>query len=76
MPSRASRVVPLLDAEETERCRRSLERRIHLAALGPFKPIADFDWKHPRKIDRAAIEGLFDASRVRRLVRCGPRVRP
>lgn len=58
-------LVPLLDAEEAERCRRSLERRIHHAALGLFKPIADFDWKHPRKIDRAAIEGLFELDFLR-----------
>lgn len=50
---------PLLDAEEREQKRRSLERRISSAKLGSFKPMADFDWDHPRKIDRALIEELF-----------------
>jgi len=58
-------LVPLIESEETERCRRSLERRIHHAALGAFKPVADFDWTHPRKIDREAIEALFDLDFLR-----------
>lgn len=58
-------LVPLIAAEETERCRRSLERRIGHAALGVFKPVADFDWAHPRKIDRDAVEALFDLDFLR-----------
>lgn len=58
-------LVPLITAEETERCRRSLERRIGHAALGVFKPVADFDWAHPRKIDRDAVEALFDLDFLR-----------
>ena len=50
----------LLAWEETERQRRSLERRIHNAKLGRFKPIADFDWSWPAKIDRAHVEELFE----------------
>ena len=49
----------LLGYEEAERTRRSLERRIKNARLGRFKPLADFDWKWPKKIDRGAIEELF-----------------
>jgi len=49
----------LLLAEEEERQRRSLLRRIQGARLGRFKPIADFDWNWPRLIDRAMIEELF-----------------
>lgn len=49
----------LLDYEERERQRRSLERRINNARLGVFKPIADFDWKWPKEIDREALEELF-----------------
>jgi DNA replication protein DnaC len=49
----------LLDAEETERGKRSLARRLHSARLGAFKPIADFDWKWPKRIDREAIEDLL-----------------
>ncbi|WP_415876867.1 hypothetical protein [Burkholderia ubonensis] len=36
-------VGPLLQWEEQERARRSLERRIRDARLGNFKPLADFD---------------------------------
>jgi DNA replication protein DnaC len=50
----------LLDLEATERQRRSLERRIHNACLGSFKPMADFDWVWPKKAPRASIEELFD----------------
>jgi DNA replication protein DnaC len=60
----------LLEREERERARRSLERRLRHAKLGRFKPLADFDWSWPKKIDRAQIEELFtlrfleDASNV------------
>jgi DNA replication protein DnaC len=43
-------------AEVADKSRRSLERRLRLARLGRFKPVADFDWLWPRKIDRSLIE--------------------
>ncbi|MCP4239948.1 MAG: ATP-binding protein [bacterium] len=49
----------LIDIEEQERARRSLERRVKTAKLGRFKPIADFDWDWPKKIDRAHLDELF-----------------
>ena len=49
----------LLTWEEQERSRRGLESRMRRARLGAFKPLADFDWKWPKKIDRAQIEDLF-----------------
>jgi DNA replication protein DnaC len=49
----------LLNIEEAERQRRSLARRLRHAQIGVFKPIADFDWTWPRKIDRQGIEELF-----------------
>lgn len=49
----------LLGWEEHERARRGLERRLRRARLGAFKPIADFDWSWPKKIDRTQIEDLF-----------------
>lgn len=52
-------IVKLLDVEESERQRRSLERRLKNARIGRFKPIADFDWKWPKTIDRAAVDDLF-----------------
>jgi DNA replication protein DnaC len=49
----------LLEVEEAERGRRSLERRIRNAKLGRFKPLADFQWSWPKAIDRPLLESLF-----------------
>jgi DNA replication protein DnaC len=49
----------VLGTEEAERRRRSLERRIHNARVGAFKPMSDFNWKWPKKIHRASIDELF-----------------
>ena len=49
----------VLETEEVERRRRSLERRIRAARVGAFKPMADFNWKWPKKIHRATIDELF-----------------
>jgi DNA replication protein DnaC len=46
----------VVDYEEAERSRRSLERRQRDARVGQFKLMADFDWDWPRQIDREAIE--------------------
>ena len=32
---------------------------MHIAGIGAFKPLSDFDWKWPRKVDRAQIDDLF-----------------
>ena len=52
-------VAKLVEWEEEERTRRSLERRLKDARIGRFKPLADFDWKWPTRCDRGAIEGLM-----------------
>jgi DNA replication protein DnaC len=52
-------VATLIDCEEAERSRRSLERRIRTSKVGRFRPIADFDWSWPDKIDRPLIEELM-----------------
>ena len=52
-------VQTLLEHEEKERQRRSLERRIRNSKIGRFKPMADFDWSWPTKIDRLLIEELL-----------------
>jgi DNA replication protein DnaC len=44
------------DIEERERSRRSLERRLSRSHLGKFKPIADYDWNWPTKIDRPLVD--------------------
>ncbi len=49
----------LLEYEEHERARRSLERRTRACKVGRFIPLADFDWSHPSKIDRPQIERLM-----------------
>jgi DNA replication protein DnaC len=56
---RADWVERLIALEEAERGKRSLERRLHNAKIGPFKPIADFDWAWPAKIDRELVEDLL-----------------
>ncbi len=43
-------------SETEDLARRSLERRLAQARLGRFKPLADFDWHWPQKIDRPLIE--------------------
>jgi DNA replication protein DnaC len=52
-------VTALLDWEEQERGRRSLERRLRTAHIGRFKPLCDFDWTWPKRCDRAAIDALM-----------------
>ena len=42
--------------EITEGARRSLERRLVRSRIGRFKPITDFDWSWPKKIERDVIE--------------------
>lgn len=43
-------------AEISYKASRNLERRMKSATLGGFKPIVDFDWNWPKKIDRELIE--------------------
>jgi DNA replication protein DnaC len=42
--------------ELVEGAKRSLERRLERSRIGRFKPIADFDWNWPKKIERDVIE--------------------
>jgi DNA replication protein DnaC len=46
----------MAQAEIAERSRRSLERRLRLSGIKRFKPMADFDWSWPTKIERDVIE--------------------
>ena len=52
-------VEPMLQWEENERARRSLERRLRDAHIGRFKSVCDFDWTWPKRCDRAAVEELI-----------------
>lgn len=47
------------DVEESDRSRRSLERRLQRSKLGRFKPMADFDWAWPSRIDRDRVEAAL-----------------
>jgi DNA replication protein DnaC len=49
----------LIEWEEQERARRSLERRLQDAHIGSFKPLCDFDWNWPKRCDRTAVEALM-----------------
>jgi DNA replication protein DnaC len=46
----------LLQAETEERSRRSLERRLRVSGIKSFKPMADFEWTWPTKVERDVIE--------------------
>jgi len=56
---------PLIQWEEEERTQRSLQRRLANAHLGRFKPLADFDWTWPKRVERAAVEELMSLAFVR-----------
>lgn len=49
----------LITIESDERRRRSLENRTRIAGLGSYKPLCDFDWVWPKKIDRVLVDELF-----------------
>ena len=49
----------LLSWELDVRQQRSLERRLNSAKLGRFKPLNEFDWQWPTKIDSKAIHALM-----------------
>jgi DNA replication protein DnaC len=46
--------------DEKEHVQRSLDRRFTASHIGPFKPMADFDWAWPTKIDRDMVERALD----------------
>jgi len=49
----------LIALEHREREVRNLAQRTRLADLGKFKPLDQFDWNWPRRIDRARYEQLL-----------------
>jgi DNA replication protein DnaC len=52
--------------ETQERARRSCERRLSRSKVGRFKPMADFDWNWPTKIERPAVERVLSLGFVER----------
>ncbi len=59
--SPAQVVEQLADMELREREARNLKRRTKAAALGRFNALDQFDWNHPRQIDRKLFEHLYDS---------------
>jgi DNA replication protein DnaC len=45
--------------EEKDRTRRGLERRLKRSRLERFKPMVDYDWNWPKKIDRPLVESVL-----------------
>jgi DNA replication protein DnaC len=65
----------LAQPETVERSRRSLERRLRLCGIKAFKPMADFDWAWPSRIDRDIVESALTLDflrETRNLVLVGP----
>ena len=54
--SPAQLIEEIARSETADKAARNLKRRLQQARLGRFKPIADFDWDWPKKIDREVIE--------------------
>ena len=46
----------LAQEETQDRSRRSLERRLRVSGIKKFKPMVDFEWDWPTKIEREVIE--------------------
>lgn len=57
--SPATLIEELARIELSDRGQRSLERRLRRSRIGRFKPIADFDWNWPKKIDRPRLEQIL-----------------
>ena len=55
----------LLRWEFDARQQRSLQRRLSNAKIGRFKPLSEFDWQWPRKIDQAAIHASMQLDFLR-----------
>jgi DNA replication protein DnaC len=65
----------LLQWEFDSRSQRSLDSRLKSARIGRFKPIANFDWDWPKKIEREAIEEFMQLTfmnEAMNIILCGP----
>lgn len=49
----------VVELEEKDRARRGLERRTRRSKLERFKPMADYDWNWPERIDRPLVESVL-----------------
>lgn len=55
----------IIATESADRARRSLERRMLRSRIGSFKPMADFDWNWPKKIERDLIDRALGLDFIR-----------
>lgn len=55
----------LVRLETLYRTQKSAERRMKNAHIGSFKPVADFDWNWPTKIDRDLIDSALSLDFIR-----------
>ncbi|MCC6785017.1 MAG: transposase [Planctomycetes bacterium] len=49
---------------DADRSRRSLERGLRRAKLGPFKPLAAFDWSSPSRLDQELVDDVVSRKNV------------
>jgi DNA replication protein DnaC len=49
----------LVERESRHRAQKSLERRLARSRIGRFKPMSDYQWDWPRRIDREAVEAVL-----------------
>jgi DNA replication protein DnaC len=49
----------LVERESQHRAKQGLERRLARSRIGRFKPMADYEWDWPSRIDRDAIEAAL-----------------
>lgn len=49
----------LCELESHERARRSMHNRLMRSRIGRFKPMADFDWNWPKRIDKPLVESTM-----------------
>lgn len=52
----------LAHAEAEDRSRRSMERRLHASGIKRFRPMADYEWNWPAKIERDIVERALTLS--------------
>ena len=62
----AQRILAEIATREGEaKAQRSLDRRLRRSRIGSFKPLTDFDWDWPAKIERQLIESALGLDFVR-----------
>lgn len=54
----------VVDLDEKDHAKRSLDRRLTASHIGSFKSMVDFDWSWPTKIDREMVERALDVGFV------------